>query len=222
MKKVTLAAMAAMVLVTTGATAGTLENATELAVSSMQRVSTTVGTGFADTDNVGGAGIMVNFSSTEDRSGIGWSLSGEASKNYYSATAKTSWLNAAIADVYVGGGYLSADGSTSTNGGCSVAQQMSGTCYPEDTIGTTQNFTEKGGFGILGLSKTFDLTGTKLIADAGYRFGGVEGPVASVGVSKKFGNEFWSKEFGLKIGVEQIKSDVENIDRAAIYGTVSF
>ena len=214
--------MAAMVLATTGATAGTLENTTELAVSSMQRVSTTVGTGFADTDNVGGAGIMVNFSSTEDTSGIGWSLSGEASKNYYSATAKTSWLNAAIAHVYIGGGYLSADGSASTNSGCSVAQQMNGTCLPENTTVATQTFTEKGGFGILGLSKTFDLVGTKVIADACYRFGGVEGPVASVGVSKKFGNEFWSMEFGLKVGYEQIKSDLEDIDRAAIYGTVAF
>jgi hypothetical protein len=43
-----------------------------------------------------------------------------------------------------------------------------------------------------------------------------------VGVSKKFGNEFWSKEFGFKVGYEQIKSNVENIDRATLYGTVAF
>ena len=220
MKKVTLAAMAAMILVT-GASAGTLEDAAELAVSSMQRVTTTVGTGFANTDSTGGVAGMVNFSSTEDTSNIGWSLDGEASKNYYSATAKTSWINVALADVYVGGGYLSAKGSSST-GGCSVEQQMSGTCSVEFNPVVNQNFTEKGGFGIVGLSKTFDLTGTKVIANAGYRFGGVEGPVASVGVSKKFGNEFWSKEFGFKVGYEQIKSNVENIDRATLYGTVAF
>lgn len=222
MKKVTLAAMAAMVLVTTGATAGTLENATELAVSSMQRVTTTVGTGFANTDSTGGLAGMVNFSSAEDTSNIGWSINGEASKNYYGATAKTSWINVALADMYVGGGYLSAKGSVLSGGGCSVEQQMNGTCSLEFNTAVNQNFTEKGGFGIVGLSKTFDLTGTKVIADAGYRFGGVEGPVASVSVSKKFGNEFWSKEFGLKVGYEQIKSNVENIDRAAIYGTVAF
>lgn len=216
MKKVTIATMAAMVLVTTGATAGTLENATELAVSSMQRATTTVGTGFTNTDSTGGLAGIVSFSSAEDTSNIGWSLSGEASKNYHSATAKTSWINVALADIYVGGGYLNAKGHTSS-GGCSVEQQVNGTC-----LATTQNFTEKGGFGIIGLSKKFDLAGTKVIADAGYRFGGVEGPVASVGVSKKFGNEFWSKEFGLKVGYEQIKSDIENIDRVAMYGTLSF
>lgn len=223
MKKVTIAAMAAMVLVTTGAMAGTLEDTTELAVSSMQRVTTTVGTGFANTGSAGGIGGIINFSSTEDTSVIGWSIGGETSKNYYSTTAKTSWHNVALADVYVGGGYLSAKGSVSMGGVCSVEQQINGTCLAESTAqGSTQNFTEKGGFGIVGLSKTFDLTGTKVIADAGYRFGGVEGPVASVGVSKKFGNDFWSKEFGLKIGYEQIKSNVENIDRVAMYGTVSF
>lgn len=210
MKKVTIAAIAAMVLVT-GASADILADT----AASLDKGYVELGAGYASTDGTGSAALSIagTFSNVQ--------LSAETSTNYFGGTAKAF----VIPDIYVGGGYLRAKGHTPTE--CTV-NSLSGvtTCVPAggtglgdpEAVAVSDSFTEKGAFAIVGTAGVFGMGGSEIVGDIGYRFGTISGPVGSLGVFTKIGEQ----KMGVKIGIEQIKSDVKDIDRVGVFGVISF
>lgn len=216
MKKMTIAVIVAGVIGSSASAGDLVDTVTNAVKSTIVPVEVRVGTGYGKTDNVGGASLMLELNPSI-KNEFYWNFEGETGKNFYKAEEKVYFSMPIEPDVFMGFGYLNADG-LATTGACSVG----GECLPEYTTTTAKSFTESGAYGIVGIGKSILFSDIKATGNLGYRFGGVEGVSATMGISKKFGNEFWSKEFGLKVGYEQIKSNVENIDRAAIYGTVVF
>jgi hypothetical protein len=137
----------------------------------------------------------------------------ETSKNYFGLSLKAKVLPV-INSSYTGVGYISADGKDKT---------IAGNEYdPHASTGTINYITKQGFFGVVGFQDDLTVDGVKVSGDIGYRIGEVNGPAASIALSKKFGPEFYSQTLGLKVGFEQIKHDVEDINRMAIYGTLTF
>lgn len=210
MKKVTLAVMVAMVLVT-GAMAADDMNSTEtgLPTNVFERTGyMTVGAGFANIETAGSPAIMLNYSQADEIAVRNFDF--EISKNYLDLSIKAN-IFPLFNTSYVGIGYLSADGKDKTIAGDGI-----------EIAASTNHSKEHGIYGVAGFQDSFIIDDLKVSGDIGYRFGEVHGPAASIVLSKKFGPNFYSQTLGLKVGFEQIKNSDENINRMVIYGTLTF
>lgn len=202
MKKVTVAAMAAMVLVTSAIAADE-----QGALLANTNGVFTVGAGFANTESAGSPALMLNYVQIDDIALLNADL--ETSKNYLGFSLKSNVLPA-INSSYAGVGYISADGQDKTIASDGYAPA------------STKHVTEQGVFGVVGFQDNFNVDGVKVSGDIGYRIGDINGPTASIALSKKFGPDFYSQTLGLKVGFEQLKNADENINRMAVYGTLTF
>ena len=232
MKKVTVATMAAMVLMT-ATSAFAVDSATSVtgAVESIATLSSTItiGAGGATTGNAGGAAVMIDF--LAQHSDVGAGISAEASRNYSNIVVKPFLPMTDFA--YLGVGYLNAKAhpaqcttnevgdsvcqSTATSMGASGTPSGS-TSLAAGATGTSNYYTAKGVYGMIGLTQKASFDGMNFTADAGYRFGKIQGPVGSLGFSTKISEQI----VGFKLSAEQIKNDTKNINRAALYATFSF
>lgn len=231
MKKVTVATMATMVLITATSAfaADNVTGATNAVRSIASYTTLTIGAGGATTGNAGGAAIMIDAALQYDDE-IGARISAEASRNYSNIVVKPF---SPISDfAYLGVGYLNAKAhpaqcttnevgesvcqSTGTNMGASGAPSSS-TSLASGASGSNL-YTEKGVYGMVGLTQKASFDGMNFTADAGYRFGKIQGPVGSLGFSTKISEQI----VGFKLSAEQIKNDTKNINRTALYATFSF
>lgn len=222
MKKISIVA-AAVAIFTSGVSAD--ETLFSDILNSLQTQTVLVGEGYADTDGVGGATFLLENDSKflSDQIPLKhFGISGEVGKNFYSISEKNYFGTGSI-EPYIGVGYLSAESTSENSGGCAPEMMFGGVCLPESEIlPYGENISEKGGFGVAGLSDSIEIETAKVMIDLGYRFGDVNGLTASIGVSGKFAPEFFQNSFGLKLAYDQIVSDKENIDRFAVYATASF
>jgi hypothetical protein len=227
MKKVMLAAMAGMVLVSGASANVEMDNylsglADGISNGFIENAAVTVGAGWANTDAHGGAGFVLNLSSAPSKE-VYSKVDVQISERYFAVTDIAALNLDGMVDPYLGFGYLKAEGVATTGGGCAPGSMFNGTCLPEDVAPqSSEVIKENGFFGTVGVSEQFVVDGITAGLQAGYRFGAVEGPVAGATFSKKIGSETGFQALGLMVNFEQIKNDKEDIDRVAVYGTVTF
>lgn len=217
MKKIVISALIAAVMVS-GVSADEIAEFSKITKDILNPLEMVVGVGYGQINKgVGSASLIaeINNRSVENINNL--NVKGEVGVDFTEIEAKAYFsmpLNQtlAIPNVFLGAGYLSIDSSS--------ALVKNNPLDPEATqVGSSK---EKGRYAVLGFGQFLPLGEEKLEWNIGYRLGQVEGITSSFGVSKKFGQDLDYLELGLKVSYDQIRHDGGNIDRFAVYGTVTF
>lgn len=218
MKKIVLGVLTAGIL-TTGAMAD-MTSAVDSATNDLSQLvskgfemgdgTITAGAGYANMSAESSASLSVNYNKQLPLAT--WNFDGEASKGYLSVTSKVApqVISGFDNPFYVGFGYFDVKAQDKDINSTDI--------YSTDPVITKHNI-KKAGAGLFGINKSIPVGTGALTADLGMRFGGVVGPVASVGYKAQFNKDL---VLGLKVEAEKILSNVEDIDRVGLYTTITF